>query len=143
MTPLYIYVDPLRTYPVIPKEMPNYGIVSSMPSTGVELLIEETHSTLDSYADFSSLLYSAGLLGISGTFNNLLFTMICIELMYLGLVSSFILQSAIHQTTVGVIYGLLLLILAACESAVGLGILIVLYRFGETIRFDAYQELRG
>jgi len=35
------------------------------------------------------------------------------------------------------------LILAAAESAVGLGILIVLYRFGESITFETYQELRG
>ena len=31
----------------------------------------------------------------------------------------------------------------ACESAVGLGILIVIYRFGHSVNFSAYQHLGG
>jgi NADH:ubiquinone oxidoreductase subunit K len=33
--------------------------------------------------------------------------------------------------------------IAASESAIGLGILIVLYRFGKSIDFYDYQELKG
>lgn len=69
--------------------------------------------------------------------------MMSIELMYLGAVSSFVLHGTVCHDPRGSIYGLLLLILAACESAIGLGILIVLYRFGRTIDFNAYQQLGG
>jgi NADH:ubiquinone oxidoreductase subunit K len=69
--------------------------------------------------------------------------MMSIELMYLGAVSSFVLHGTIAHDTRGLIYGLLFLILAACESAIGLGILIVLYRFGRSIDFSAYEELGG
>lgn len=69
--------------------------------------------------------------------------MMAIELMYLGAVSSFVLYGVICQDSRALIYGLLLLILAACESAIGLGILIVLYRFGRSIDFSDYQELGG
>jgi NADH:ubiquinone oxidoreductase subunit K len=63
--------------------------------------------------------------------------------MYLGAVSSFVLYSAVSYDSRGAIYGLLLLILVACESAIGLGILIVLYRFGRAIDFNSYQHLGG
>jgi len=43
----------------------------------------------------------------------------------------------------GHIYALLLVVLAASESAVGLGILIVLYRFSKSIQFSDYDEIRG
>jgi len=39
--------------------------------------------------------------------------------------------------------GLLLLVIAASESAIGLSILIVLYRFGNSIKISDYQELRA
>lgn len=69
--------------------------------------------------------------------------MLSIELMYLGVVLSFILVSISTYNTKGQIYALLLLIVAAAESAIGLGVLIVLYRFGKSIEFSAYQELKG
>jgi len=69
--------------------------------------------------------------------------MMAIELMYLGAVSSFVLYGTACNDPRGAIYGLLLLIVAASESAIGLGILIVLYRFGRTIDFNAYQQLGG
>jgi NADH:ubiquinone oxidoreductase subunit K len=36
-----------------------------------------------------------------------------------------------------------ILILAASESAVGLGLLIVLFKYGRSIDFAQYQELYG
>lgn len=66
-----------------------------------------------------------------------------IEIMYLGAITSFVLYGAFCRDLRGLVYGMLLLILAACESAIGLGVLIVLYRFGRTIDFNAYQTLGG
>lgn len=69
--------------------------------------------------------------------------MMCVELMYLGAVTSFVLYGTVCHDSRGSIYGLLFLILAACESAIGLGVLIVLYRFGRSIDFSAYERLGG
>ena len=69
--------------------------------------------------------------------------MFCIELMYLGITVSFILVSYHTFDPKGQVYALFLLILAASESAIGLGMLIVLYRFGRSITFDSYQQLKG
>jgi NADH:ubiquinone oxidoreductase subunit K len=66
-----------------------------------------------------------------------------VELMYLGVVTSFILYGILCRNTHAMVYGILLLVLAACESVIGLGILIVLYRFGHSIAFSAYEELGG
>ncbi|MGZ6444705.1 MAG: NADH-quinone oxidoreductase subunit NuoK [Bdellovibrio sp.] len=92
---------------------------------------------------FSFLLYLVGLLGMIFNYKNFLVTMMSIEMMYLGAVSSFVIYSTVTNDVRGAIYGLLLLILAACESAIGLGILIVLYRFGRAIDFNSYQQLGG
>jgi NADH-quinone oxidoreductase subunit K len=98
---------------------------------------------LPSWLIFSFFLFFFGLLGMIFNYKNFLVTMMSIELMYLGAVTSFVLYGTVCHDSRGSIYGLLLLILAACESAIGLGILIVLYRFGRSIDFSAYQQLGG
>jgi len=69
--------------------------------------------------------------------------MLSIELMYLGIVCGFAIASICLFDVYGQIYALIVLILAASESAVGLGLLIILFRYGKNIDFDVYQELRG
>lgn len=98
---------------------------------------------LASLLTFAFSLYFLGLLGIVFNYKNFLVTMMSVELMYLGAVSSFVIHGAFISDPRGLLYALLLLILAACESAIGLGLLIVLYRFGRSIEFEAYQELGG
>lgn len=92
---------------------------------------------------FSFLLFLAGLLGMIHNYKNYLVTMMSVELMYLGAISNFVFYSSFFGDPRGAIYGLLTLILAACESAIGLGLLIVLYRFGRSIDFSSYEALGG
>lgn len=89
------------------------------------------------------LLFLIGLTGIIFNYKNYLVTMFCIELMYLGITICFIILSVSTADPKGQIYAILLLILAAAESAIGLGLLIVMYRFGSSIDFQDYQELKG
>jgi NADH-quinone oxidoreductase subunit K len=110
-------------------------------------LIEKGHlggiSLWINYLFLFYLLFLIGLTGIMFNYKNYLVTMFCIELMYLGITLCFIIVSISTADPKGQIYALLLLILAAAESAIGLGILIVLYRFGSSIEFQNYQELKG
>lgn len=69
--------------------------------------------------------------------------MMSVEIMYLGAVTSFVLYGLAFHDAKAAIYALLLLIFAACESAVGLGLLIVIHRFGRTIDFNSLQEVGG
>jgi NADH-quinone oxidoreductase subunit K len=109
----------------------------SLFQTGVELSQEHTLLT------FCGILYLVGLLGIVFNHKNFLVTMMCAELMYLGVISSFALFGALTGLVDAQIYALVLLILAACESAIGLGLLIALYRFGRVVDFESYQQLGG
>lgn len=88
-------------------------------------------------------LFLIGITGIIFNYKNYLVTMFCIELMYLGVTVCFIIVSILTADPKGQIYALLLLVVAAAESAIGLGVLIVLYRFGDSIDFHDYQELNG
>lgn len=105
--------------------------------------IQSTTNFLVLCITFSFILYILGVLGMIFNYKNFLITMMSIELMYLGAISSFVLYGVLTQDPRASIYGLFILILAACESAVGLGIIIVLYRFGNSIDFTNYQELGG
>jgi NADH:ubiquinone oxidoreductase subunit K len=89
------------------------------------------------------LLFFIGLAGMAFNYKNFLVTMLCVESMYLGIVTCFVFQGLIHADATAAIYGLLVLIFAACESAVGLGLLVTLYRFGRTVGFDALTSLGG
>lgn len=89
------------------------------------------------------LLFFIGLTGIIFNYRNYLVTMLCIEIMYLGITVCFLIVGVSTADPKGQIYALVLLIIAAAESAVGLGLLVVLYRFGKSIDFQDYQELRG
>jgi NADH:ubiquinone oxidoreductase subunit K len=76
----------------------------------------------------SCLLFFAGLFGIIYNYKNLLVTMMCIEIMYLGVVTSFVYYGVAYGDSSSTIFGLLILIFAACESAVGLGLLVATFR---------------
>ena len=95
------------------------------------------------FVTLTYIIYLIGLIGIIFNFKNFLITMLSIELMYLGITVSFILVSISTADPKGQIYAMVLLILAAAESAIGLGLLIVLFRFGKSINFESYQELKG
>lgn len=91
----------------------------------------------------SFCLFFIGLAGMAFNYKNFLVTMMCVEIMYLGAVTSFVFYGLAFHDITAAIYGLLVLIFAACESAVGLGLLISVYRFGRTIGFNALISLGG
>jgi len=63
--------------------------------------------------------------------------------MYLGIVLAFIFVGITFNDPSGYIYSLIFVVLAASESAIGLGVLIILYGYGQSIDFIDYQELKG
>jgi NADH:ubiquinone oxidoreductase subunit K len=109
-------------------------------------LIEQGHvSGIPLWVDYLFLFYLIFLIGLTGmmfNYKNYLVTMFCIELMYLGITICFVIVSISTADPKGQIYAILLLVLAAAESAIGLGILIVLYRFGGSINFQTYHHLK-
>ena len=67
--------------------------------------------------------------------------MLCVELTYLGVSLVLIVSSVYLMEEIGQLYALTLIILAAAEAAVGLGLLIVIYRYERTISFERFIAL--
>ena len=95
------------------------------------------------YFNLFYLIFLIGIFGIVFNYKNLLITMLSVELMYLGIVSGFAVLSFFMYDIQGQIWALVILILAASESAVGLGLLILLYRSKGQIVFTDLTTLRG
>jgi len=91
----------------------------------------------------SFCLFFLGLAGMVFNYKNFLVTMMSVECMYLGAVTSFVFYGLAFYDNTATIYGLLVLIFAACESAIGLGLLVSIYRFGRTIGFSSLTALGG
>jgi NADH-quinone oxidoreductase subunit K len=91
----------------------------------------------------SFFLFIMGLVGISSNKRNILILMLSIEIILLASVLNFISFSVLFQDPNGQIYALLVITLAACESAIGLGLLVSAYRVKKTVGFPFFNNLRG
>jgi NADH:ubiquinone oxidoreductase subunit K len=70
--------------------------------------------------------------------------MLCLELMFVSTIFGFIVNSLTYtDLNEGWIVSFYLILVAASESAVGLGLLILLSRFEETIDFFEFSRIRG
>ena len=110
------------------------------------LLNQNTTITLSNLTDwiiFPTALFFLSLCLILWNWQNFLITLLGIELMYFSITTCFIFTGWAINDPKGHVYALLLVVLAAAESAVGLGVLIVLYRFGKSIEFSSYNTLVG
>jgi NADH-quinone oxidoreductase subunit K len=116
----------------------NSALIETMLPYKLTLGMERTDALI-----FFFLIFFIGLTGMIFNYRNYLVTMLCIEIMYLGITVCFLIVSTITVDPKGQIYALILLIVAAAESSVGLGLLVVLFKFGKSIDFKDYQELKG
>lgn len=90
--------------------------------------------------------FSIVLIGLSGiliNWNNLLFTILSIEIVNIAVILSVALISRTIIDFNGYIYSNFILWVTATEAAISLGILIVLYKFGDSIKFSSYINLKG
>jgi len=69
--------------------------------------------------------------------------MLFIEVMYIGIFVYLLISSLLLNLVIGQIYALSILIIAACESAIGLGLLLILFKHDNTINLENFNELRG
>jgi NADH-quinone oxidoreductase subunit K len=89
----------------------------------------------------SMIVFGIGLLGVIIR-KNLLIMLMCIELMLNGVNLSFVAFSRIHRLVEGDLTVLFVMTVAAAESAVGLGLVIALFRTLRTVDSDQIQMLR-
>jgi NADH-quinone oxidoreductase subunit K len=87
------------------------------------------------------IVFTIGLMGVILR-KNLLVMLMCIELMLNGVNLSFVAFSRMHQVVEGDLTVLFVMAVAAAESAVGLGLVIALFRTLRTVDSDQIQMLR-
>jgi NADH-quinone oxidoreductase subunit K len=92
--------------------------------------------------NFSFILFCIGFLGSIYNKQNLLILLLCIELMLLSVGLNFSYLSLITNK-LGQIFMLFIMTIAAGESSIGLGLLILLYRIKKTINFQKFLYLKN
>lgn len=91
----------------------------------------------------TSLIFSLGIAGIVINRHNLVVLLMCIELLLLAVNTNFIAFSYFLNNIDGKIFVFFILTVAAAETAVGLAILMVLYRQRGTIEIERMDILKG
>lgn len=141
LSPLAVLTFALVGWSVIPFQA--VDILALMGTETALLNPVATGTALPRWLLVAGLLFFTGLIGIVINYKNFLLTMMSTEVMYLGVISGFVLIGAHYQSPFAYIFALLILIFTACESAVGLGLLINLYRYSGTLELNRYTILRG
>lgn len=121
-------------------------IVEQVPTVQLASLFVETAGwthTVSTEFGLETFFYWFGLIGAIFSTSNFLLSMLNFELMYIGIISAFISLALTQSTLFALICAILIIVIAACESSVGLGILVVCYRGLGRIDFNTFQELAG
>lgn len=74
---------------------------------------------------------------------HLIIILIALEIVLLAVTINFVMFSIFHDDMIGQIYALLVLAVAAAETALGLAILVVYYRLRGGIAVDLIQLLKS
>ena len=90
-----------------------------------------------------ALLFSLAVLGIFINRKNIIILLMCIELMLLAVNINFIAFSHFSGDIAGQIFVFFILTVAAAEAAIGLAILVVLFRNLSTINVADLDSLKG
>lgn len=98
---------------------------------------------LSDYLILSAMLFSISIAGIFLNRKNLLIILMAIELMLLAVNMNFIAFSHYLNDIAGQVFVFFILTVAAAESAIGLAILVVLYRNRRTIDVGHINTLKG
>lgn len=88
-------------------------------------------------------LFTLGLVGLIVRWDNVLITLICLEIMLLSVAVLFLIYSYLIDDIVGQLIYVYILILAGVEVAIGLSILIVYYRLRGVISVRFISLLKG
>ena len=99
--------------------------------------------TLSSYLTLGAILFAISVAGIFLNRKNVVILLMCIELMLLAANINFVAFSHYLNDSAGQVFVFFILTVAASEAAIGLAILVVLFRNRRTIDVDQLDEMKG
>lgn len=91
----------------------------------------------------AAILFCISVAGIFINRKNVIILLMCIELMLLSVNMNFIAFSHFLHDITGQVFVFFILTVAAAESAIGLAILVVLFRNRQTINVDDLDSMKG
>jgi NADH-quinone oxidoreductase subunit K len=95
------------------------------------------------YLILGAIMFSLSVIGIFLTRKNVVILLMSIELLLLAININFLAFSHYLQDPAGQVFVFFILTVAAAESAIGLAILIVLFRNRHTINVEDLDTLKG
>jgi len=98
---------------------------------------------LSDYLTLSAILFGLAVAGIFLNRKNVIILLMSIELMLLAVNTNFIAFSHFLDDTAGQVFVFFILTVAAAEAAIGLAILVVLFRTRHTINVENLDRLKG
>jgi len=99
--------------------------------------------SLTEFLALAALLFGMGVAGVVLNRKNLIVVLMSIELILLAVNTNFIAFSYFLGNAVGEVFVFFVLTVAAAEAAIGLAILVVLYRARHTIEVQELDALKG
>lgn len=90
----------------------------------------------------NAILFFLGISGLFATRRNLILIFICIEIILLSTINNFSYFSLYVDDLNGILFSLFILGLAACESSIGLALLVANYRHKAIISVDSFSLLK-
>ncbi|HEX8205083.1 MAG TPA: NADH-quinone oxidoreductase subunit NuoK [Solirubrobacteraceae bacterium] len=94
------------------------------------------------YLAVSAFIFAIGAGGVMVKRNPLVI-LLCLELMLNAANLALIAFSRMHGTDDGQVFALIVMVVAACEVTVGLGIIVAMYRRRVPVDVDELRELQG
>jgi len=98
---------------------------------------------LSDFLILSAVLFCLSIAGIFLNRKNIIILLMCIELMLLSINMNFIAFSHFNGDIAGQVFVFFILTVAAAEAAIGLAILVVLFRNKKTINVDDIDSMKG
>ena len=99
--------------------------------------------TISHYLILAAVLFSVSVAGIFINRKNVILLLMCIELMLLAVNFNFIAFSRMLDATLGQVFVFFILTVAAAEAAIGLAILVVLFRSRASVNVEELDTLKG
>jgi NADH-quinone oxidoreductase subunit K len=94
------------------------------------------------YLVLSAFIFGTGAAGVMSRRNPLV-VLLCLELMLNAGNLALIAFARMHGGEAGQVFALIVMVIAACEVVIGLGIIVAMYRRQLPIDVDEMSELRG
>jgi len=91
----------------------------------------------------SICLISVGFFGVLIQRNNIILFLFCLEVAYAGIIVLFLLTSGVYYNTDLQIFAFIIIICIALESVIGLGFIVLIYKFSNSVSLYDLDCLDG